>query len=567
MPSKQPLASRIYMKVSGSEVQEAVINKVLQVTVDQHTHLPHMFTIRLADPDQALIDGGPFDLTKEVEIEVADPNGTKVKLIKGEITALEPTFGEGMISECVVRGYDKSHRLYREVKSVSHLNKKDSDLANQIASSGGLGGGTVDSTSTVYEHVYQHNQSDLAFLMQRAWRIGYECFVEDGKLYFRKPPTSGAIPELTWGQDLQTFHPRMTLAEQVSEVLVKGWDSQTMKAIVGKASSGALYPSIGESKNGADWSATFGTGKLVVVDQPVADQAEADTLAAARLNELSGSFIQAEGVALRRPDIRAGKMVKIAALGERFSGDYLVTSATHVYKADGFTTQFAVRGSRTGLLTEQMLQQPPLDRWPGIVLAVVTNNQDPEKLGRVKVKFPWMADDQESNWARVISAGAGPKAGFFAIPGVNDEVAVAFEHGDFDRPYVLGGLWNGKHALPDEGDAAQDKAMVREWRSRDGHYIVLNDEKKKIEIITTGGHKVVIDDQNKKIEVSSSGGHSVAMDDQGRKVAVKSAGDLEAEAKTNVKVKGLAITIEATGNLDLKANGMVNIKGAMVNIN
>lgn len=561
------LTSRIYIKIAGAEAQEAVVNKILEATIDQHTHLPHMFTIRLADPQLKLIDEGPFDLTKKIEIEVAQPDGNKVKLIEGEITALEPTYNEGMIAECVVRGYDLSHRLYREVKSLTYLNKKDSDLANDIAGAAKLGGGTIDTTSAIYEHIYQHNQSDLAFLMQRAWRIGYECFVEDGKLYFRKPPTSGTLPKLTWGTDLQEFHPRMTLAEQVNEVIVKGWDSAAMQAIVGKASSGELYPKIGESKDGAAWGATFGTGKLVVVDQPVMDQAEANTLAAARLNELSGSFIQAEGVALRRPDIRAGKMVKIEALGDRFSGEYLVTSATHIYKADGFTTHFSVRGSRTGLLTEQMLQQPPLDRWPGIVLAVVTNNQDPDNLGRVKVKYPWMADDQESHWARIVSAGAGPKAGFFAVPGVNDEVAVAFEHGDFDHPYVLGGLWNGKNPLPDEGDAASDKALVREWRSRDGNYIVLNDEKKKIEIITSGGHNIVIDDQNKKIDVKSSGGHSVSMDDNGRKVAVKSAGDLSAEATTNVTLKGVNVTIEASGMLELKANGIATLKGSIVNIN
>src|SRR5688572_4649186 len=103
MPSKQPLTSRIYIKVGGSEAQEAVINNVLEVVVDQHTHLPHMFTIRLADPGLELLDNGPFNLTKEIEIEVADPDGTKQKLIKGEITAIEPAFNEGMIAECVVR--------------------------------------------------------------------------------------------------------------------------------------------------------------------------------------------------------------------------------------------------------------------------------------------------------------------------------------------------------------------------------------------------------------------------------------------------------------------------------
>lgn len=96
----------------------------------------------------------------------------------------------------------------------------------------------------------------------------------------------------------------MTLAEQVDEVIVRGWDPKEKKEIVGKAESGNLYPDIEESKDGKTWASDFGRGKKIIVDEPVVSQSEADVLASARLDEVSGAFVDAEGTATRRPDIK-----------------------------------------------------------------------------------------------------------------------------------------------------------------------------------------------------------------------------------------------------------------------
>ena len=80
----------------------------------------------------------------------------------------------------------------------------------------------------------------------------------------------------------------------------------------------------------------------------------------------------------------------------------------------------------------------------GMVVGDVTTNDDPDKLGRVKLMFPWLSDDYESDWARLVQLGAGPDSGAVFLPEVNDEVLVAFEFGDVRRPYVLGGLFNGR---------------------------------------------------------------------------------------------------------------------------
>jgi uncharacterized protein involved in type VI secretion and phage assembly len=296
------------------------------------------------------------------------------------------------------------------------------------------------------------------------------------------------------------------------------------------------------------------------------------------LDELSGTFIEAEGSAFRRPDVQAGRVVELQGLGQRFSGKYLVTSARHHYTAEGLTTYFSVRGTRTGMLSEQLNRVSPLDRWPGVVTALVTNTDDPLKFGRVKVKFPWLTEDSESDWARIVGPGGGPQAGFFAVPDVDDEVLVVFEHGDFDQPFVLGGLWNGQDAIPPTSDSAPsgEIPLVRTWCSRTGHrFTVYDNADNKIEIITAGGHQLIMDDANQKITITSSGGLLFTLDDSSSKVSIQSNGEIEVKSDTNLKISSTGnMDLESTGNMKLKgtqvsieASANVDIKGSIVNLN
>ena len=590
MPNHE-IVSHLYIKIEGNNIPDDAMRQILEVVVDQQVSLPGMFMIRLSDYDFKLLDSDLFALEKKIEISGKTEDGKSVTLIKGEITAIEPEFGEGMVAEMVVRGYDQMHRLYRQVKSKTYLNVKDSDLAEQVASAAKLTP-QVEATKTVYDHIYQHNQSDLSFLMQRAWRIGYECFVDDGKLIFRQPKAGDSKIKLVWGQDLNTFRPRMSIAEQVDEVVIKGWDVQQKSEIIGRANKGELYPKIDDSaQDAAKQGKEMGKdGKMVIVDQSVFDQAEADIMAAARLNELSGNFIEADGEAFRRPDIRAGQVAKLEALGKRFSGSYLVTGVTHTYTSAGFKSNFSVRGLRRGLLLTSILAEPSVDRWPGVVPAIVTNTDDPNEWGRVKVKYPWMSDEDESDWVLVASPGAGPTAGFYNTPAVQDEVLVGFIHGHFNQPVILGGLWNKEAKAPKEVTSAPkgERPKIRTWNSRTGHRLttydnaknkvelvtagehkmVWDDANKKIEIISKSGHQITLDDANKKIEIKSSSGLTITMDDGSKEIKIDSSGKVTVNGNMGISLESSAnIQVKAGANLELQASGQVTIKGAMVSLN
>jgi len=196
-----------------------------------------------------------------------------------------------------------------------------------------------------------------------------------------------------------------------------------------------------------------------------------------------------------------------------------------------------------------------------VVVGIVTNNKDPEKLGRVKVKFPWLSEADESHWARLATLMGGKQRGSFYLPEVDDEVLVAFEHGDVRFPYVIGMLWNGKDTPPyDNSDGKND---VRSIKSRSGHEFIFNDndQKGKVEIKTKAGHIITLDDASgkEKITIKDKGNNTIEMDSTQKAISIKS--------DTKISIESKMIEIKSGGMMKLEATGQLTIKGAMVMIN
>jgi phage protein D/phage baseplate assembly protein gpV len=586
MPALNKLLDHLYIKLAGSYLPPDMMRDLAQVTVDTSLHLPDMFTILIHDEKMKVLDSDILALGKEVEIDaVPEDGGASTKLIKGEITTIEPDFAEGTQANLLVRGYDRSHRLHRANQSRAYLQVTDSDLAQRIANEAQLRS-KVDATNEVYNHVVQPNQTPISFLTERARRIGYTCYVEDRTLHFRKPLQDSGQLELEWGLQLRRFTPRLTLTEQVDEVIVRGWDPKTREVIVGRATSGRTEPELEASENGPQLaSAAFdSTGRRVIVNRPVNTQAEADALAQATFDEISGTFVEAEGLCVGQPTLRAGKYVKLTKLGKRFSGVYLATAVTHMYRADtSFTTTFHINGQRPETL-QSLLERPaqPPTSWFGPVIGVVTNNNDPEDWGRVKVKFPWLSDQIESNWARLVSAGAGAERGCYWLPEINDEVMVLFEHGDINRPIVVGNLWTGKDKPPLPIAQALESSMVRKrtFTTRVGHRLTFTDGTGKGVVLETAGqHRLTLADEDKKVVLETAGQHRLTLADEDKKVVLETAGgltltmddttrEIRLESPGNVTVKsGANLTVKSGANMTLEATGMLVIRGAMVQIN
>jgi phage protein D len=599
------LRSDIHVKIGGNDAPEAFDHNIIEVAVDSNTRMPDMFTIEVFDDDLKWVDDSRLiDLGKEVQITFDPPQqggapGTPLVLIdKGEITALEPSFNENSRATLIIRGYDKSHRLHRGKKTRTFAKAKDSALAGKLAKEADLTL-VADQTSIEYDYVLQNNQTNMEFLRDRAARIGYQVFTEEGKLYFKKGDFKlGEGPELEWGKNLISFRPRLTGVQQADTGIVTGWDPKTKKQILGKATapSPSAQGGVTQSGGAAAKKAFGGPAEIAVNQRPVATVDEAKAMATSLVQEVNAEFMQAEGECFGDPRIKAGRTVKISKVGQRFSGKYLVTSAVHIYRSGKYRTTFTtgwqeaytistlVGGSSNGRTGEHPAAMP------GVAIGVVTNQKDPDKLGRVKVMFPWMQKDKgadiESHWVRVAAPMAGKERGFFFLPEVNDEVLVAFEHGDPQHPYIVGSLWNSKDTPPLTNDkAAKDgKTDQRIIKTRSGHVILLDDTKDKEQIVIrdkTTKNEIIINSKDntllinlqKDIKITAKGKmFFTAKDDivmEGKNVLITSKMSTKVSAKQNIELDATA-QLKASGKAgaELKnAAAGIKLTGPIVNIN
>lgn len=178
----------------------------------------------------------------------------------------------------------------------------------------------------------------------------------------------------------------------------------------------------------------------------------------------------------------------------------------------------------------------------GVVIGVVTNIEDDEHLGRVKVKFPWLSDSVESHWARMASPMAGAQRGVFFLPEVEDEVLVVFEHGLVSRPYILGALWNATDKPPVTSDADN---KIRSITSKSGSVIEFTDDEKN-------GSKITIADKARK--------NTIVINAKENTMTITVEGDLSIAAKGNVALGTTDGDLKITcNNLTIDAKKAVSI--------
>jgi uncharacterized protein involved in type VI secretion and phage assembly len=518
-----PLLAGAEVRLDGTALDPAVAAQVLEIRVDQHLRLPDRASVRLADPRLALADGTTFALGAQFDVLLAPPGGgPAVSVFEGQLGALEPEFTEHE-AILAVRAYDRSQLLHRTKRTETYQEMGYGDIASAVAGRNGLATGTIESGGGTAPFVQQSNETDWELLWRLADEIGFEVRVTGRDLHFRQASGSvaaGTPVRLVWGEELLDFRPRVTGMRQVESVTVRCWDPVRRQEVVATAEPATGGTSIGIARG--DAASALGGGTLVIADQPVSSQEQADALAKGIADRIADGFVEADGTTL------------------------------------GAATRPA--GGRPWRHT--------------IVVGLVTNNQDPDELGRVRVTYPALGTDHEGWWARVAGAAAGGRRGVLMMPQAGDEVLLGFEHDDEERPVVLGSVWNGE-------------GKPQELVHPDGSFAVRSD--KQVVVDAADAISITAD---KTLTLSAAGDATLTTEPGGDgppgnvKLTAKGSATMKAgtgvsldagtdgniAAKTALTVKagtqltlegGAEVTIKAA-SLKLSATGPVQISGAQV---
>jgi len=285
-----------------------------------------------------------------------------VTMLRGHFTTMAPSYGDEA-AQMTVTGLNVLHQLRRKQYSTSWTNKKDSEIAQNIATL--TDGGhkrfplpiVVDQNAMGLEKplpfLAQHNQYDIDFLFQRARVRGYVMFIQEAgnghprQLYFG-PSQAGMIPglrnvtyELEWGKSLMEFKPKITTANQISSVTVRGWHRTRKVPITRTVTLDderlTVNKDLHRILNACE------AREEIVVDEPIFTNCQARERAIAILLDQTKGIVTADAKTVGLPDLRSGQNVVIGGLGARLNGNYLITKTTHTINDSGYITSFSCR--------------------------------------------------------------------------------------------------------------------------------------------------------------------------------------------------------------------------------
>ncbi len=283
-------------------------------------------------------------------LEFGKPFAIKVEdltLFDGRITALEAHFPEGRPAEIAVLAEDRLQDLRMTRRTRTFADVSDSDVFSQIAGDHGLTP-QVDVSGPTHKVLAQVNQSDLAFLRDRARAIGAEVWVEGQTLraQARTGRGSAAPVRLTYGNQLREFQALADLAHQRTKVKVGGWDVSGKAALNVEATDSAISSEVGRDASGVSiLKDTIGDRNEAVTHTVPVTEEEARARAEAYFRTLARRFVIGRGVAQTDGSVRAGISAELGGLGPLFDGKYYIAEVRHLF--DG------VRGLRTEFTAER----------------------------------------------------------------------------------------------------------------------------------------------------------------------------------------------------------------------
>lgn len=548
-------AATCELLVDGKTVRYEISQVDLHQRVDDH-HVLHVKlldvgqTERNRDVPQELPHTGFLGKTLSITLTASAGGDQSAKLeFVGVVTEVRYENRVDGLNVTTVTAHSPTIGMDGAKRNLFFFDQSATDVIKKVLSEHSITQGKIESSGGQSEYLVQYRETDYDFVMRQATGASLFAYY-DGKEFCVAKASSSDSVSVVWRETLGAFTLGLGTAQPEFNSQVYNYEQassyeQDTKSVPPKSALSQLSKlSPDASKQVYKMSGFVGDVKTVSDARSLDDEVQR-----ARSRSMS-SMITCVGQSIA-PKVGIGHCIKVEKMGS-LNNQYWITSVRHVLSESGmYHNEFmcvpldiAFPAARTRLETATQMQS-----------AIVARNDDPDGLGRIKVKFPWLESD-ETIWLRVTVPHAGDERGWFSLPEVGDEVLVGFEQGDPNYPIVLGAVYNNK-AKPPSATQSSDND-IKLFRTRGGSEILIDDKSgsEKLTITTKDGkNSIVLDVSGPTIAIESQGDISL----KGKNLSLESDMEIKLKAGTNLK-------IEAGANLETKASAQYKAEGAMMNL-
>ncbi len=443
---------------------------------------------------------------------------------------------------------DKALKMTTVRKNKVHREVKEDGVFQKLVTDNGLKVGKIAATKGKHPELVQYNCSDWDFLLSRVDVQGWWVYVHQETLSVVNPAeisTSKATHTFSYGlSNIFNLHLEINAEHQVKEVNSHAWDiekkklSQQVKGEdtemeIGNIDSSSLATAVGAEKYALQSIAPLLPEEL---------KAWSDSkLLKTRWAMVRGSF-SIQGI----PKIQVLEVMEIEGISDRFNGKAVISGIRHRISEDGWFTdvQFGIKPD--SYIDQHAVSSKPagglLPSIHGLQIGMVDAfEKDPDGQFRIKVKLPFLGEEETAIWARILSPDAGKERGVFFRPEVGDEVVVGFLNDDPRQAIVLGSLFSKSLPPPVVADEINEKNFIKGIFSKEGLQVKMDDENKMIQLITSEKQLISVNEKEKSIKLQDVNGNKITMNEDG--ILLESAKDIVLKADGNVEITGTEVDV------------------------
>ncbi|MFV0607392.1 MAG: type VI secretion system Vgr family protein [Niabella sp.] len=552
---------------SNFNLQEALIN------VNSFS-----FSIRPEDKNTsftAILDFKKQVLGKEVKVSFKDTNDN----VNHEFTGIVMEVSSAMVDNYYYEFYIVGKGVFCKISEIaechSFYKKKLDDIIGKTFDATSLSNKVEKKlqTTKALHYIVQYNQTSFDFVSSMAVRYGEWMYYDGQKLQLGKKPEGEAI-ELKSPGDISNINIRAH-AIKTPEAIV-ATDIFKSEPVNSETKAGIPENDFIKATEKAGSKFLENPGKKIFVPSGFS-KAESDDKYDLEQKAIYASSIFLTGLT-RNNKLAIGKRIKIKDANDSAGQTYIITQISHnVSNSSTYSNSFTAVPVEVDVPPYTNPLQTPK---AFAQAAIITDNEDDAGLGRVQVKFPWMADDEKTPWVSVLTPHAGNNKGFRFLPEKDDEVLVDFWDGNAELPYIAGSLYTDKNksGITEKGN---NKKLIG---SRTARRLEIDDDEESIILGDTpfgkkeaGGLLSILGGDEKQIKLSyvksdSDASEFIAKEDGETSVVMKKGGAPKCIVKFDPNDN--SITIESDGDIKLKSKGNITIdamkditiKGMNVNV-